>query len=155
MLFSSTGRARSDRSLTAKLSAVGGMAEGAIFLTSKNVVRVTEKGQISWSIPFGHHQWIAGGDLLDLPDGDVIANRFGRISDSGVSLIRFDPSTGKEKWKNHCRALGVFHSEYGHNAIVAIEADRVRVTSEGSYGTFVEILDLKTGRQLERTRKDR
>jgi outer membrane protein assembly factor BamB len=124
-----------------------------VFLTSKNVVRVTAKDKVAWTLPFDHHQWIAGGQLIDLADGDAIAFQFGRISDSGVSLIRFNPTNGKEKWRLHCGGLGVSHSEYSHTATVAIEGEKLRVTSEGSSGTFVEILDLKTGRQLERTSK--
>jgi outer membrane protein assembly factor BamB len=125
-----------------------------VFLTSKNVVRVTAKGEIAWTVPIDH-QWIAGGDLIDLPDGDVITSQFGKINDSGVRLIRFDISSGKEKWKHQCRGLDVEHSEYFHTANVAVEGEKLRVASEGSSGTFIEILDLKTGRQLERTRKDR
>jgi outer membrane protein assembly factor BamB len=123
-----------------------------IFLTSKNVVRVTAKDKVAWAIPLDH-EWIAGGGLIDLPDGDVIAFRFGRISDSGVSLIRFDPVSGKEKWRHNCGPLRVGHSAYSHTATVALEGEKLRVTSVGSYGTFVETLDLKTGRQLRRTRR--
>jgi outer membrane protein assembly factor BamB len=125
-----------------------------VCLTSKDVVRVTSRGAFAWTVPFYGHQWIAGGSLIDLPGGDMIAFQFGRIADSGVTLIRFDPNTGKEKWKTYCTALGVTHSKYAHDASVAIDGEKVRVTSKGS-GIFVEVLDLNTGRQLERTLKDR
>jgi hypothetical protein len=69
--------------------------------------------------------------------------------------MRFDPSSGKEKWKVYCQGLHVGHSKYSHTATVAVEGEKLRVTSTGSQGTFVEILDLKTGRQLERTQKAR
>jgi outer membrane protein assembly factor BamB len=126
-----------------------------IFLTSKDVVRVMARGNLAWTVPLADHRWIGGGGLIDLPDGDMIVFRFGRISDSGVSLIRFDPVSGKEKRRCHCRGLGVGHSLYSHTAKVAAEGEKLRVTSEGSSGTFVEILELKTGRQLERTQKVR
>jgi outer membrane protein assembly factor BamB len=121
----------------------------AVFLTSNDVVRVTAKDKVAWTIPFDRHQWIAGGELIDLPDGDVIVFRFGCINDSGVSVIRFDPSNGKEKWKANCRPLGVSHSKYCHAANVSIAGEKLRVTSKGS-STFVEILDLKTGSQIQR-----
>jgi outer membrane protein assembly factor BamB len=129
--------------------------EDLVVVTSKNIVRVNAKDKVAWTVLFEYHQWIAGGGLADVPGGDVIAYRFGYIRDSGVDLIRFDPSTGKEKWKIHCQGLRVRHSEYYHTADVAIEGQKVRVTSNGSYGTFIEILELKTGRQLERTSKGR
>jgi hypothetical protein len=124
-----------------------------VFLTSKNIVRVTPKDKIVWTVPFDQHQWIAGGELIDLPGGDVIASQFGRICDSGVSLIRFDPTSGKAKWKAYCQGLHVGHSAYLHSASVTVKGGKLQVTSKGSYGTFVEMLDLKTGSHLQRTQK--
>jgi outer membrane protein assembly factor BamB len=120
-----------------------------IFLTSKNVVRFSARDKVAWTVPFDH-QWIAGGGLIDLRDGDMIAFQFGCICDSGVSLIRFDPTTGKTIWKHHCKGLGVGHSKYLHTARATVEGTKLRITSKASGGTFVEVLDLKTGRQLER-----
>jgi hypothetical protein len=47
----------------------------------------------------------------------------------------------------------VGHSQYLHDATVAVAGERLRVSSQGSYGTFVEVLDLRTGKQLRRTAK--
>ena len=91
--------------------------------------------------------------MIDLPSGDSVVFHFHRIADSGVNVIRFDPSSGNEKWTTFLHGLGVMHSQYLHSAKITVEDDKIRVTSEGSSGTFVEILDLKTGRQLNRTRK--
>lgn len=129
--------------------------EDMIFLTSKNVVRVTAKDKVVWAIPFLGYEFSAGGELIDLNDGDLIASQYGCIWDSGVSLILFDPATEKEKWKAYCQPLKVPHDAYDHSAKVTVDGEKLRVTSKGSYGTFVEILELKTGRQLERTLKDR
>lgn len=128
-------------------------AKNALFLTCSDVARVAANDKLVWSISFGDHEWTAGGGLVDLPGGDLLAFRFGRISDSGVDLIRFDSMSGKAVWKVHCAPLGVDHSKYRHDAFVAVEGEKLRVTSKGSFGTFVEILDMKTGRQLERTSK--
>ena len=80
--------------------------DDVVLLTSKDVVRVSANDRPAWSIPFERHQWISGGGLVDLLDGDMIAFRHGRISDSGVELIRFTPA-GKEKWKAYCPGLRV------------------------------------------------
>ncbi len=127
--------------------------EDGVFLTRKNVVRVTSEGKVVWTILFDERQWDEEGTMIDLPSGDSVVFHFHRIADSGVNVIRFDPSSGNEKWTTFCAGLGVMHSQYLHSAKITVEDDKIRVTSEGSSGTFVEILDLKTGRQLNRTRK--
>jgi RNA polymerase sigma factor (sigma-70 family) len=121
-----------------------------ILLTSTDVVRLSPDDKIRWAIPFERHQWLAGGGLAELPGGDLLAFRHGRINDSGVDLIRLKPGAGQVVWKAHCAGLGVAHSEYEHEVRVAIERRTIRVTSRGSQGTFVELLDLRSGRQLER-----
>jgi hypothetical protein len=123
-----------------------------ILLTSTDVVRLSPDDNIRWAIAFEQHQWLAGGDLAELPGGDLLAFRHGCINDSGVDLIRLNPSAGKVVWKSHCAGLGVGHSAYEHKAQVAIERRKLRVTSQGSYGTFVEWLDLGSGQHLERIR---
>jgi hypothetical protein len=126
-----------------------------LFLTSKNLVRVTPKDKIVWTIPFDNDQARAGGDLMDLPGGEMIGFRYGQASDSGVSLICFNPSKGKQTWNHYCQGLGVPHSEYRHRATVTVRGDKLRVISNGSSGMFVELLDLKTGRTIERTQTKR
>ena len=128
--------------------------DGIVVLTSAEVVRLSANDKRAWSVSFENHEWIAGGGLVDLPDGDFIAFRYGQICDSGVDLVCLSVS-GKVKWKVHCPGLRVDHSKYCHEAFVRVEGSKLRVTSEGSSGTFVEVLDLKTGRRLERTRKGR
>jgi outer membrane protein assembly factor BamB len=130
---------------------VDGLGQG-IFLTSRDVIRLSAGGKVLWRVPL-KHQWIAGGGLQRLPGGDVVAFLHGRISDSGVEVVRFHPVTGRVVWRARCAPLGVGHSEYSHRVAVAVEGERARVTSRGSSGTFVEVLDLRSGRQLRRTRK--
>jgi outer membrane protein assembly factor BamB len=126
------------------------VGDAAVFLTSTEVVSLSADDKVHWAIPFEQHQWIAGGGLVELADGDMLAFRYGRICDSGVQLIRFTASSGKAVWKASCGSLGVGHSQYSHRGAVAVEKENVRVTSCGSYGTFVELLDLRSGRQLKR-----
>lgn len=131
---------------------VAGRRQGLdrLFLTSRDVVRLSADGKVVWSASFDRRQWIAGGDLLSLPDGQVLALLYCQIADSGVQVVRLDPATGKRVWAASCKGLGVTHSEYHHEATVSVEGDRVKVTSKGSSGTFVETLDLGSGKQVKR-----
>jgi outer membrane protein assembly factor BamB len=126
--------------------------EDRVFLTSADVVRLSRDDQVRWSVPFPGHKWIAGGGLLELPGGDLLAFLYGEISDSGVEVIRLDPATGKMVWQARCAPLGVMHSEYSHRVRLTVEGRRVNVISRGSGGRFTEVLDLGTGRQVSRTR---
>jgi outer membrane protein assembly factor BamB len=126
-----------------------------VFLTSKEVVRLTPDGKVRWAIPFNPPLPVAGGGLVERLGDDLIAFRYGPLWDSGVDVIRFRLSTGEVMWKAFCAPLGVSHSKYSHRGGVATEKDIVRVTSCGDAGTFVELLDLETGRQLKRTVRKR
>jgi hypothetical protein len=67
-----------------------------------------------------------------------------------VQIMRLDPTKGKVVWRVSCAPLGVDHSAYSHRANVTVEDGHIKVNSRGSSGTFVEYLDLETGRQLKR-----
>jgi outer membrane protein assembly factor BamB len=121
-----------------------------VLLTSRDVVALGPDGRTRWAVPFEERQWVAGGGLEELPSGDLLAFLFGCISDSGVQVIRLNPTTGKAAWQVRCAPLGVTHSEYEHGAEVKVKGQRVKVTSRGSDGRFVEVLDLKSGQQLKR-----
>jgi outer membrane protein assembly factor BamB len=124
--------------------------EDQVFLTSKDVVRLSAEDKTLWETPFEERQWPAGGGLVEA-GGDLVAFLYGRISDSGVELMRLNPGTGKVVWRARCAPLGVDHSKYRHEAKVTVEGDALRVTSKASGGTFVEVLDLRSGRQRKRT----
>jgi len=64
--------------------------------------------------------------------------------------MRFNPKGGNIVWSEKCAPLGVDHFKYHHRATVVIKGERVRVTSRASGGSFVELLDLKTGKRLAR-----
>jgi hypothetical protein len=126
--------------------------EDVLLLTGRDVVRMSLTGRTIWTCGFREEQdWFAWGGFVDLPGGGLLAFLYNRISDSGVQVIRLDPATGKQLWQADCKPLGVGHSNYSHYAIVVVQRDRVKVVSRGSYGTFVETLDLKSGRQVSRT----
>ena len=121
-----------------------------VFLTNRDVVRVAADGKVVWATAFPKAAWPAGGGLLEGLGGDLVAYLYGRISDSGVQVLRLDPKKGKALWSAKCAPLGVGHSKYRHRASVALEGGRLRVRSDGSAGSFTEVLDLRSGRRLER-----
>jgi hypothetical protein len=139
-------RHRFDRQVVAGKS----LGQDRVFLTSRDVVRVSPGGKVAWSVPFPHPEWIAGGGLLELEGGDLLAFLYCQIADSGVQVVRLDPAAGRVVWRASCVGLGVGHSAYRHRAEVEIDGEFVKVTSRGSYGTFVELLDPASGRQLGR-----
>jgi hypothetical protein len=47
--------------------------ENLILLTSHAVVRLSRDGKTVWTIPFTNRQWLAGGGLQELEDGDLLA----------------------------------------------------------------------------------
>jgi outer membrane protein assembly factor BamB len=154
-LLDRTGRVRHrlDRQVLA------GIRQGGdrVLLTSRGVVRLSPQDKILWSVPFGQNEamedWFLCGGLKQLPGGDLLAFRYSPIDDSGVDLIRFTPSSGRVVWRAGCSGLGVeeIESEYDHEAAVVVKGDTVRVSSKADEGRFVEVLDLRTGKQLKRT----
>lgn len=125
-----------------------------ILLTNKDVVCVTPEIRVVWLVDFSQLPH-AGGRLIKLKSGDMVAFLYGQIYDSGVHLVRFNPEDGAKKWVKYCQALGASHSKYSHRAEVEVENDQLRVTSRGSQGTFVELLDLATGMRIERKTLER
>jgi outer membrane protein assembly factor BamB len=129
-----------------------GIGNDRVFLTSRGIMRV---GATTWSIQVGHNATYSpgvGGALRYLPDGDIIAFWYCGASDTGVEVVRFNPETGSTLWQTRCAGLGVTHSAYRHWAEVETRETTARITSRGDGGTFFEILDLQTGRQLTRER---
>jgi hypothetical protein len=122
-----------------------------LLATSRDVVRVSPEGRTMWAVAFPVHQSTGGGDLLELPGGDLISYLYDRNSDSGVQVMRLDPAKGKLVWAATCAPLAVSYSTYRHEATAAVDAGQIRIVSRGPNGTFVETLDLSTGRQLQRT----
>ena len=131
---------------------VAGLRQGKdrVFVTSHDVARLTADHKARWVVPFEDPEWIVGGGLVEVRGGDLLAFLYSEAADSGVQLMRLN-AAGKVVWRRYCRGLGVAHSEYSHHAKVAVEGNSVCVTSKGSEGTFVELLDLQTGKQLKRT----
>src|SRR5439155_27342859 len=64
-----------------------------VFLTGHGVVRITTAGKEVWTIPLDQRGLLEDGRLLEVPGGDLLCFRFGRINDSGVEVTRFDSKT--------------------------------------------------------------
>ncbi|MBY0230521.1 MAG: PQQ-binding-like beta-propeller repeat protein [Gemmataceae bacterium] len=131
---------------------VDGQRLGAdvVLLTGRDMVRLAPDGRTRWRVPFKEAEWPAGGGLVRLEGGHLVAFVHGTISDSGVQVARIDPATGKAIWQARCAPLGVDHSKYRHKAALSVEGGRARIVSKGSAGTFTELLDLRTGKRLLR-----
>lgn len=100
--------------------------------------------------------WLNAERAVRLPDGDWLVYRYGTISDSGVQVIRTDAVMTKVRWQTECKPLGVSHSKYYHRGEVEIKNNEAIVTSIANHGqghSFVETLDLATGKKVSRTTK--
>jgi outer membrane protein assembly factor BamB len=133
---------------------VAGLPQGEdhVFLKEREVVRLSPGGKPRWTTALECHPAAEGG-VVEV-GGDLVAFLYCGIADSGVQVVRLNAATGKVAWRAQCDHLGVEHSKYRHEAAVVVEGDRLRVTSVGSSGTFVEVLDLRSGKQLQRKRFD-
>lgn len=132
---------------------IDGVQQGAdrVFLTDESLIRLNSRGKFLWSVPTTDSTRCGGaGGLVRLTGGDLIAFTYGPISDSGVGLMRIDPASGAVCWRTDCAPLLVDHSKYRHRATVEAVAGQIKVVSEGSSGTFTELLDPETGRQQSR-----
>jgi hypothetical protein len=124
-----------------------------VFLATDRVLGVTADKTVQWQIDLDDwFDFCGAGQLLKLPGGDVVAYRYGRICDSGVGLMRLDPCKGRTRFNAYCERLGVGHSANSHTATVTVEKGALKVVSRGSSGTFVEILEMDTGKRISRTR---
>jgi outer membrane protein assembly factor BamB len=130
------------------------LGKGRVFLTSHEMVCRARGDKVVWVLPFRRPEWVAGGGLVSLEGGDLLAYLYGQINDSGVQLLRLDPRGGKQVWQTQCAGLGVSHSKYHHWANARVDGDRIKVTSRASFGTFVEYLDLASGRRIKRLRPE-
>lgn len=119
--------------------------EDRIFLTTHGLIR---EGTTSWAVqPTKGH--LPEGGIRLLSDGDVLAFWYDRWMDSGVEVVRVNSKTGEVTWESSCLPLGVRHARY-HCAKLETREATARITGQSSSGTFFEILDLQTGRQLKR-----
>lgn len=136
--------------LDEELVSVTPQGSGWLVVTSKRVARLDENGKAAWTLPAMRETFVAGAGVIPVPGGDLLIWGWGRISDSGVELLRVRPDDGQVVFRTHAEALGVGHSKYGHEAYVRIRGSKVDVVSVGSYGTFVEVRTLTKGTQLAR-----
>lgn len=126
--------------------------KGRVVLTSRDVVGLSAGGKVLWVIPF-QREWTAGGGLISLPGGDLIAFLYCEIANSGVQILRLNPATGRKVWEAICDPMSdempIITSDF-QNVVVVLESDRVKVTSRVGAGTFVEALNTETGEQIGR-----
>src|SRR5262249_31064304 len=146
LLFDRRGRVRLrlDRRVVAGLRQNGDI----VLLTGRDVFRAGSHGDIRWSFPCDSGEWAAGG-MVRLPDGNLVGYRYCASADTGVELICFTPANGTLVWRSSCKPLVGGNYSYSHHAVVRAEGDQLKLTSRGSYGNFIEWLDLR-GNQIRR-----
>jgi hypothetical protein len=122
-----------------------------LFLTSGGLIRVSADGQELWSKHVRFDEVNRGG-LRRLADGDMLAFWYGELGATSVDVLRLNPSTDTVAWRTKCEPLGLTVSHPKSRDWVELETRgaTARVTGRGSGGTFVELLDLKSGRQCKR-----
>jgi hypothetical protein len=123
---------------------------GRAAVTSKDIIGLTTEGQIQWTTPFPYPEGMPGGGIISLPDNTLLAFIYCSASDDGVQLIRCKPDDGAIIWQAKCEGLGVAHSKYFQDVTVTADDHTVNVKSIGSFGTFLETLDLASGKQISR-----
>jgi outer membrane protein assembly factor BamB len=124
--------------------------EKRVFLTTSAVVCFDPTGKLQWNIGLRHGDSLDRGRIIKLQSGDLIVFLYGPIHDSGVRVMRLNPVTGKPVWRAYCEPLGVGHDAYDHRAKAEVLAKQLKITSRGA-DTFVELLDLQSGKRVKRT----
>jgi hypothetical protein len=68
---------------------------------------------------------------------------------SGCSVIAYDLKAKKQLWKTSLKGLGpIKHTRYTNQVILDIKDDAVHVLGKEAAGTYVEYLDLKSGKTV-------
>ena len=68
---------------------------------------------------------------------------------NGAELIAFDLKTGKQLWDTKLRGIGlVMHFSYRNRVNMEISNGTVTVFGNESFGKYVEIVDMKTGKTI-------
>ena len=91
-------------------------------------------------------------EYIDLGRNDTLFVRYSKSSDSGIEVER--RTGGRTQWIAYTPGLGVRHSEYYHSVSAHVgwpQEGQVAINSTGSSGRFEQVIDLSTGKLLERT----
>jgi hypothetical protein len=124
--------------------------DNLIVLSGTSISRLSSEGNARWKTALPRQVWDNHGSLFTLSGGDLLAFTYCTIADSGIQAMRICPETGKAVWSAYCAPLMVDHSEYYHDAYVEIRGKELIVVSQGSYGDFIEVLDVESGKRLNR-----
>ena len=117
-----------------------------IVATEKRIARLDPKGTAIWEAGKFEDSFHTGAGFVVLDNADVLIFNYGAISDSGVELVRLSMGDGTVRWRRRAAPVGVSHSKYRHEAyVVRLPGDRLAVVSQGSYGSFLETIDDRTG----------
>lgn len=120
-----------------------------IIAAEHRLARLAPGGNPVWEIaPPMATTWLGAGFLALSPD-DILVFEYGLAHDSGIALVRAS-TDGVERWRRALLPLGVPHSEYYHTGYVLLQREQLIAVSQGSSGSFVELVNPATGAQLRR-----
>jgi len=123
--------------------------DGWVILTGKRFARIHRDGTTLWE--HEEKRWRAGLDGL-IHGEALYTYAWERRYDSAVRISRINMRTGEIVWNVACEPLRVPHSRYSQDVYVELRGDKLIVVSQGSSGSFVEVLSVKDGRHLDRWR---
>jgi outer membrane protein assembly factor BamB len=126
------------------------LGEERIILTGGGVMRLSLENEARWAMSLGDYGSRVEGSLV-VVGGDLVAFLYGPKDDTGVDLVRLNAASGRVVWRARCPELHGRFIDYEQRVTADLEGSELRVTSRGSYGTFVEVLDLRTGRRITRS----
>lgn len=71
--------------------------------------------ELRWAVDFSYTPPGMAGAFVGLAGGDLLVSSYCGMRDSGVRVLRLDPSQGKKRWETYCRGPWVApHSIYFH-----------------------------------------
>lgn len=135
--------------LQERVAAIRTTPPGWVLVSDQRIFALGGDQKLAWEHPRFTADFVHEAHILELPGGDLLAHNFGRISDSGVELVRLGPQ-GEQRWRTTVAPAGVSHSKYRHVAHVLVRGDELVVVSQGSYASFLEVVDAGTGASKRR-----
>jgi hypothetical protein len=140
---------RVELDLTEEVADVHAVGTDWLVAAEHRLARLAPGGEPVWEIaPPMKTTWLGAG-FLALSSDDILVFEYGLAHDSGVGLVRVS-TAGVERWRRALAPLGVPHSEYYHAGYVLLDREQLIVVSQGSSGSFVELVEPAKGAQLRR-----
>jgi len=122
---------------------------GSIIVTGKGVALYRGETLV-WKNDAVFPEALGTAGVVPIDGGDIVVYAWIEIADSGVAVTRVSGENGKTVWHRDLEPLGAVHSKYRHVAYAEVRDDELVVVSQGSYGSWLEVLDSQSGRKKRR-----